>query len=267
MSRFLGPALVAAASSVLVASLAAQAPASVRSAIQQAVRAYVEAYNKADASTVMEMYSREAGVTSIAEDGGVTRGWDAIRRGWDAIRAELDSMMELADPGRYKITLGSIDVTSMGPGYALAVATYSVSFETEQGDVQIRGAMSLVFKRITAEWKIIHAHASTEGQRELAGVDEGLTPSIAAMRSDLRSLVVAEEAFFADSIRYTERIGRGGIEFAVSASEGNTLPVIKVTRDGFTASIGNVNTRKRCAIFVGSTPLAPAMKEGEPRCS
>jgi hypothetical protein len=147
-----------------------------------------------------------------------------------------------------------------------------MSVRTEQGDVQLRGAMSLLFKRIAGEWKIVHDHTSTQGLPEPEEAEEGATPSpitseaayVAAMKSDLRNLVTAEEAFFADSVKYTAKVGRGGLQYAVAA--GNTIPVIRVTRDGWTATISNVNTRTRCVIYVGSTPVAPATREGEPKC-
>jgi len=87
---------------------------------------------------------------------------------------------------------------------------------------------------------------------------------VAAMRADLRNLVTAEEAFFADSVKYTVKIGPGGLEYGVH--EGNTWPTIRLTRDGWTATIGNRNTPTRCAIFVGATSLPPATKEGAPMC-
>jgi hypothetical protein len=49
-------------------------------------------------------------------------------------------------------------------------------------------------------------------------------------------------------------------------SSGNTSPTIVVTRDGWTATIGNANTPTRCTIFIGSTSAPPAIKEGVPRC-
>jgi len=265
MSRTLASAFLVVAMTIPGVPLAAQASpaATVRAQIQQAVRAYVEANNKPDPSGLAEMYSREVGVTSIA-DGEITRGWDAIR-------TEADSIMGLG--GHFRISLGSIDVTPISTGHALAVAGYTTSVVTDRGDVQVRGAISLVFKRIAGEWKIVHDHTSTQGLPEPDAGDQAV-PSpgnpadaayIAAMKSDLRNLVTAEEAFFADSIRYTERVGRGGLEFAVSA--WNTPLIIKVTGDGWTATIGNVRTRARCAIFVGSTPVAPATREGEPKCS
>ena len=38
---------------------------------------------------------------------------------------------------------------------------------------------------------------------------------VAAMKSDLRSLVLAEEVFYADSAKYTSRIGPGGLTFSL----------------------------------------------------
>jgi hypothetical protein len=87
---------------------------------------------------------------------------------------------------------------------------------------------------------------------------------VAAMKSDLRNLVTAEEVFFADSVRYTTRIGRGGLTYSVT--EGDELPSIATTADGWVASIRNVHTRLRCMIVIGSTGNPPATKEGVPAC-
>jgi hypothetical protein len=87
---------------------------------------------------------------------------------------------------------------------------------------------------------------------------------VALMRNDLRKLVTAEEAFFADSVKYTSKVGPGGVTFSVSS--GNTGPTIVVTADGWTAIIGNANTPTRCTIFIGSTSTPPAVKEGVPKC-
>jgi len=87
---------------------------------------------------------------------------------------------------------------------------------------------------------------------------------IASMKSDLRNLVTAEEAYFADSVKYSTTIGAGGVVFNVTT--GNNNPVLALTADGWTATISNVNTTKTCAIYIGSTAIAPASKEGEPKC-
>jgi type IV pilus assembly protein PilA len=91
---------------------------------------------------------------------------------------------------------------------------------------------------------------------------------IASMKSDLRNLVTAEEAYFADSVKYTSTVcttnGCNGVLFAQSS--GNGTPTIALTADGWTANQTNLNTTKTCSIFIGSTSLAPANKEGEPKC-
>lgn len=104
-----------------------------------------------------------------------------------------------------------------------------------------------------AEW---YTSAQTDAGDEQAYV--------AAMKSDLRNLVTAEEAFFADSIKYTTRIGRGGLTYSVTG--GDDLPRIAMTADGWLASIRNAHTRTRCMIFIGSTSNPPATIEGKPAC-
>jgi hypothetical protein len=81
------------------------------------------------------------------------------------------------------------------------------------------------------------------------------------MKSDLRNLITAEEAYFADSVKYTSNLGT-----QYNTTTGVVGPTITVTGDGFTATVSHTTTTKTCAIFVGSTPLAPAIKEGEPKC-
>jgi alpha-tubulin suppressor-like RCC1 family protein len=88
---------------------------------------------------------------------------------------------------------------------------------------------------------------------------------VAAMKWDLRNLVVAEEAFFGDSLKYSSKIGPGGVDLRLR--EGNILLSLQLTADGWAARIGRANTQTVCAIFVGSTPLPPATEEGNPACT
>src|SRR2546429_6853615 len=78
---------------------------------------------------------------------------------------------------------------------------------------------------------------------------------LASMKSDLRNLVTAEEAYFADSIKYTTNLGT-----AFSTTSGVVGPTIATSADdwpAWTANIKNVNTTKTCSIYIGSTSLAP----------
>ena len=84
---------------------------------------------------------------------------------------------------------------------------------------------------------------------------------LASMKSDLRNLVTAEEAYFADSTRFTTNLGTS---FATTSNV--TGPEIKLTATGWTAKVGHTTTIYTCAIFVGQTPLPPATIEGHPAC-
>src|SRR5438034_5762230 len=84
---------------------------------------------------------------------------------------------------------------------------------------------------------------------------------IASMKSDLRNLVTAEEAYFADSVKYTSNLGTAYA--TTSGVVGPTIGYPVASNDGWTAWVSHTTTTKTCAIYVGSTPLAPANKEGE----
>ena len=94
---------------------------------------------------------------------------------------------------------------------------------------------------------------------------------IASMKSDLRNLVTAEEAYFADSVAYSATLFCGaGVTppgaVAFCPTTGVTVAAPALTADGWTATATHSTTTKTCAIFIGSTPVAPATKEGEPKC-
>jgi len=84
---------------------------------------------------------------------------------------------------------------------------------------------------------------------------------LAAMKSDLRNLVTMEENYLAENQKYTIDLST-----AYHVSPGNRTPTIALTTDGWTASITSPNTTHQCAVFVGSTSVAPATREGAPAC-
>jgi uncharacterized protein (TIGR02246 family) len=160
LSALLGLLLVPALAS------AANAPAgktgTVRADVQAFVKAYVDAANKADVTSIMEMYSRKSGVTSVS-DGEIIRGWDAIRTDLDQI---------VGKEGSYKISVGSIDVTPLGVSYVLVVAPFTLTVVTDKGTAQAPSALTLVLEKSKGAWTIVHEHSSTKPQEDEAD-DEG----------------------------------------------------------------------------------------------
>ncbi len=101
------------------------------------------------------------------------------------------------------------------------------------------------------------------------------------MKSDLRNLVTAEEAYFADSVKYSTNVTSkvGGVACTPVAGQvswcpttGNNLATITAAGGGWDASMTNNNltgaASVTCAIFVneGADPLNIATSEGAPAC-
>lgn len=85
---------------------------------------------------------------------------------------------------------------------------------------------------------------------------------VATMQTDLRNLLAQEEIWKLDSGSYTTSLP----PVVWSPSPGVSAPTIALTGDGWTASVTHISSLKTCVIFVGSTSLAPATKEGVAAC-
>jgi type IV pilus assembly protein PilA len=84
---------------------------------------------------------------------------------------------------------------------------------------------------------------------------------IAAMKSDLRNMVTAQESYFADNVTYTTALGT-----SYSSSTGVTVTIGSVTGTGWAATTTHNGTAKTCSIYVGAATIA-GQNEGEPKCS
>jgi len=85
---------------------------------------------------------------------------------------------------------------------------------------------------------------------------------VASMKSDLRNLVTAQEAYFSDNnSTYASSISSMGTNY--KASSGVTVTMGAVTATGWAATSNHASTAKTCGISVGGT----ATNEGEPVCN
>ena len=113
----------------------------------------------------------------------------------------------------------------------------------------------------------------TEQKRELTGEPESVSDgavqqrfqarraAVAAMKADLRKLISAEEAYFADSMKYTTNLGT-----KYSTSRGVVGATITLTTNGWWATVSNTLTAIGCAVVVGGDTTFGSAKSGEPAC-
>ena len=86
---------------------------------------------------------------------------------------------------------------------------------------------------------------------------------VASMKSDLRNLVTAQEAYFADNVTYATTTTNLSYNF----SAGNTVTVTSATGTGWSATATSNATLKTCGIFYGSaTPPITGQTESTPVC-
>ncbi len=86
---------------------------------------------------------------------------------------------------------------------------------------------------------------------------------IASMKSDLRNLVTAQEAYFADNVTYATTTSN----LQYNSSAGVTVTVSGATGTGWSATASHNATTKTCGIFVGAaTPPISGQTEGTPVC-
>jgi len=86
-----------------------------------------------------------------------------------------------------------------------------------------------------------------------------------AMKSDLRNLVTAEEAFFADSTAYTQTLGN--LKFQVSNGVNN--PLIATGAGWWSATITHTQlvSPAECAVAINTgNPILTSDSSGAPRC-
>ena len=88
---------------------------------------------------------------------------------------------------------------------------------------------------------------------------------VAQMKSDLKNLATAQEAFFYDSTYYTSTLASLN---NFSPSTGVTLTVVTATAGGWSAQAVHAQTVTQCSLFQGNAPaLAPATVEGKITCA
>lgn len=90
---------------------------------------------------------------------------------------------------------------------------------------------------------------------------------VAAMKTDLRNLISAEEAFYSNGqVYYGGAVPNAAMPF--DPSQGITVTLSSVTATGWAAEATHMSTSKTCAIFVGdATPVAPATDDGRVACT
>jgi len=87
---------------------------------------------------------------------------------------------------------------------------------------------------------------------------------VAAMKSDLRNLASAEEAYFYDYATYTTNVSALP---TFSLSRGVAVVVNQSTIGGWSATVSHANSARQCFLYIGNvSPVGGATVEGQVTC-
>jgi hypothetical protein len=142
------------------------------------------------------------------------------------------------------------------------------------GAILIAGAVLLVRERVAQRVREVRREAAltAEGLRLAAEtVPDGALyqryqlrrQGVDSMRVALRAWVVAESAYTADSGHPTAFMPQA---YAPRTITGNIGPYIRITPNGWYATINNLHTAITCAVFIGPDTSFGTAKSGEPVC-
>jgi len=138
-------------------------PRDPRADVRGVIRAYFEAVNRADASAIMDSFSRNPEATSVY-DGEIARGWEAIRK-------ETDKMAGIGP--EFVWAAGTMEVLFLGREHALVVVPVNIIFTSGLGREELAGATTLVLEKEKGKWKVLHEHHSLQPQDSEGGWDSG----------------------------------------------------------------------------------------------
>jgi ketosteroid isomerase-like protein len=101
----------------------------------------------------MSVYENSSRKLFFNNNGSVTQGWDAMK----ALREE-----SYAKTKNVNIDVTGLRIEMLGPSAAYVTCKWKQSQEYNGNLENSSGRMTLVFKKIGTEWKVVHLHTSPD---------------------------------------------------------------------------------------------------------
>lgn len=122
-------------------------------AVRAAFDKIIEGIRKADVDLYMSGYLNSSTLVLFNNNGSVTRGWDQLKKNRESSFPQSKDV---------KLDIRDWHVTMLGRDGAVVsclwTQTQTFNGEPDSGS----GRMTLVFKRVGAEWKAVHLHTSPD---------------------------------------------------------------------------------------------------------
>ena len=115
--------------------------------IQSVLNAQQDAWNRGDIDAFMNGYARSASTVFVSQD--------EVRRGWETVRERYRvKYSDRAKMGTFSFS--DIEVTMLSPDAAVVLGRWRL----KRGNDEPHGRFTLIFKRLSEGWRIVHDHTS-----------------------------------------------------------------------------------------------------------
>ena len=113
----------------------------------------IEGIKTSDAAKVMSVYENSPRILFFNNNGSVTQGWEAMK----TLREQSYAKTRNVD-----IDVTGLRIEMLGPTAAYVTCKWQQKQEYDGNLETSSGRMTLVFKRIGTDWKVVHLHTSPD---------------------------------------------------------------------------------------------------------
>jgi ketosteroid isomerase-like protein len=132
---------------------AAAQPADPTKGVHDAFDRLIDGIKTADAEKTMSVYENSPRILFFNNTGTVTQGWDEMKRQRTEAYAKLKNV---------SIDVTGLRIEMLGPSAAYVTCKWKQSQENDGKLESASGRMTLVFKKIGKDWKVVHLHTSPD---------------------------------------------------------------------------------------------------------
>lgn len=121
--------------------------------VEAAFNRLVEGIEQADAKKVMSVYQNNPDILFFNNNGTVTRGWENMRSNRETIYAKTKNV---------SLDVTGLKIEMLGATAAYVTCKWKQSQEYNGKVESASGRMTLVFRLLGKDWKVVHLHTSPD---------------------------------------------------------------------------------------------------------
>lgn len=130
---------------------AAAAKADPAKDVRAAFDRLVDGIRQSDAAKVMSVYDKGERTLFFNNNGSVTMGWENMRSNRESSYAKTKNVT---------LEVEGVRVEVLSPASAYVSCTWTQSQEYDDKLENAAGRMTLIFKKVGSDWKVVHLHTS-----------------------------------------------------------------------------------------------------------